>query len=247
MTQRPVDRLPANSGVAIGPLLFIIAILGFVTAAIATDSGTFTAGTKRDGVPVLASSVLAYQGQVMDAVQLALGHGCEPTQISFENPKVDGYANASAPATGKCHVFNPQGGRALYVAPPADALDTGGAASEGYGRYTFTGTYKVAGIGSDYPLMMLLPFVRQDVAEKINTMLGVSGTLETEADCDSSPGPFAQSAGNFFTGAFNAGTCAGGSGEIGAAASSALKGKLMGCYPTSVGSPYTCYAVLLVR
>ena len=50
MGQADFRRLSPNAGIAIGPILFIIAILAILAAAIAAGSGSFTAGTTSESV-----------------------------------------------------------------------------------------------------------------------------------------------------------------------------------------------------
>lgn len=47
-----------NAGIAIGPILFIIAILGILAAAIAAGSGSFTAGTSTESARTKASALI---------------------------------------------------------------------------------------------------------------------------------------------------------------------------------------------
>src|ERR1700733_6177658 len=56
--EAPAGRLPPNAGSAIGPILFIIAILGILAAAIAAGSGSFTNGTASEGNSTKASALI---------------------------------------------------------------------------------------------------------------------------------------------------------------------------------------------
>jgi len=52
-------RFSHDAGIAIGPILFIIAILGILAAAIAAGSGSFTAGTQNEGNSSKASALIS--------------------------------------------------------------------------------------------------------------------------------------------------------------------------------------------
>ncbi|MDX2027109.1 MAG: hypothetical protein SFW62_00565 [Alphaproteobacteria bacterium] len=51
-------RFASQSGIAIGPILFIIAILAILAAAIAAGSGSFTAGTSKESDRTRASALI---------------------------------------------------------------------------------------------------------------------------------------------------------------------------------------------
>jgi len=52
------ERLHANAGIAIGPILFIVAILAILAAAIAAGSGSFTSGTTTESNRTKSSALV---------------------------------------------------------------------------------------------------------------------------------------------------------------------------------------------
>src|ERR1700743_2821598 len=56
--QLTVKRFSSDAGIAIGPILFIIAILAILAAAIAAGSGSFTAGTSSESNRTKASALI---------------------------------------------------------------------------------------------------------------------------------------------------------------------------------------------
>ena len=52
------ERFTADAGIAIGPILFIIAILGILAAAIAAGSGSFTNGTASESNSTKAAALI---------------------------------------------------------------------------------------------------------------------------------------------------------------------------------------------
>jgi hypothetical protein len=51
-------RFPLDAGIAIGPILFIIAILGILAAAVAAGSGSFTSSTTNEASSTKASAII---------------------------------------------------------------------------------------------------------------------------------------------------------------------------------------------
>ena len=107
-------------GIAIGPILCVVAILAVLASAIAAGSGAFTGDTSAVKAKAQASAILGYANEVKFAVDRLLANGCKDTEISFENPIVSGYENPNAPSDKSCHVFNVNGGGILFKEPPTD-------------------------------------------------------------------------------------------------------------------------------
>lgn len=58
MNSADTMRLSRNAGIAIGPILFIVAILAILAAAIAAGSGSFTAGTTTESNRTKSSALI---------------------------------------------------------------------------------------------------------------------------------------------------------------------------------------------
>ena len=59
VAQRMIEtRLRGNAGIALGPILFIIAILAILAAAIAAGSGSFNTSTASEGNKAKASALI---------------------------------------------------------------------------------------------------------------------------------------------------------------------------------------------
>jgi len=97
-----------SKGIAIGPLLFIIAIIAILAAAIAAGSGSYTAGTSTESATTSAQALIQYADQLKTAVQyVTLQNNCQDVQLKFQS------ANANAPADHSCDIFDPRGGNIL--------------------------------------------------------------------------------------------------------------------------------------
>jgi len=108
-------------GIAIAPILFVVAILAVLAMAIAAGSGAFNGDTSAVKAKAQATAILEYAEQVKMAVDRVRGHGCLDTEISFENPFVSGYTNPNAPSDKSCHVFDVNGGGIVWKTPPSSS------------------------------------------------------------------------------------------------------------------------------
>ncbi len=70
-----VSRLPTNAGIAIGPILFIIAILGILAAAIAAGSGSFTTGTNTESNRTKAAAIIEIGQNLKVGFDRIVGNG----------------------------------------------------------------------------------------------------------------------------------------------------------------------------
>ncbi len=91
-------RRTHQRGIAIGPILYIVAILAVLASAIAAGSGAFNSDTSAISAKAQATAILGYTYEVKLGVDRVLGHGCKDTDISFENPVVGGYINPNSPS-----------------------------------------------------------------------------------------------------------------------------------------------------
>ncbi len=184
-------RLRRQSGIAIGPILFVIAILAILAAAIAAGSGSFTASTTAESTKTQASAIIQYADLVTTAVQqVMIGNQCTDTQITFSNPVItaangggDPYANSNAPSNKSCNIFDINGGGIVWSNPPTGSTlnaDT----------YFFTGANCVPGVGngsnsncwmdsSTFEIMMILPNISYDLCTQINAILGKGSVVYT--------------------------------------------------------------------
>jgi type II secretory pathway pseudopilin PulG len=173
-------RWRADAGIAVGPILFIIAILGLLASAIAAGSGSFTASTSTQEAKAQAQAIIQYADLVKFAVDLVRGSGCTDEQISFENNIVSGYTNSNAPADHSCHVFDPLGGGVNLQKPPSQINQ----------QYVFNGYNDTRGVadtpsGSEvsetFDLIMFLPFVPLGVCQQLNQEIFGSTQIPTTA------------------------------------------------------------------
>ena len=88
-----------QDGIALGPILFIIAILAIIAAAIAAGSVVDLRRIRLQiQVKSIAQSIIQYANIVAGGVdKLVSENGCDDTQINFNNPLDGSYVNPNAP------------------------------------------------------------------------------------------------------------------------------------------------------
>jgi type II secretory pathway pseudopilin PulG len=180
-------RFSAASGVAIGPILFVIALLAILATAIAAGSSTFSSGTEHENARVAASAVLSYAEQVRTAVARMLALGVRPTALSFSYPaKLHGGGTETPPGnnhnnnctTDECEVFSLQGGGLLaqdftaYAIPNPSGWQ---ATWRTVGSPDFA-VFKMSGLGtSDGELVLIYYNIQRRICDEINNLVGYSG------------------------------------------------------------------------
>jgi hypothetical protein len=123
-------KFQSQSGIAIGPILLLIAILAILGAAIAASNGFFTSGTSTENANTIAESIIVQADAVSTAVQTVMnGNFCTDSEINFYNG-IDGTnANSNAPSNHTCDIYQPAGGGLLQFefpnAVPANSTYTG--------------------------------------------------------------------------------------------------------------------------
>src|SRR5580704_8025887 len=101
------DRWQPEAGIAIGPILFIIAILAILAAAIAAGSGSFTAPTATEGAKTKASALI----QLGDNLKMGMD------RLTMENSIGWGGWNIGVNDTSNNNdLFSPLGGG---ISPPS--------------------------------------------------------------------------------------------------------------------------------
>jgi len=113
----PQARYPQNAGIALGPILFIIAILAILAAAIAAGSGSFNASTNTEGNKAKASALI----QVGDNLKVGMD------RLTMENGLAyNAWVISATNTQNNVDLFSPTGGG---IAPPSITL-AGNAASD---------------------------------------------------------------------------------------------------------------------
>jgi type II secretory pathway pseudopilin PulG len=172
-------KFEPQSGIAIGPIIFVVAVLAVLAVAIAAGSQSYTGGTGTETANTQAAAIMHQADDMATAVQrVFVEHSCSPSQINFSNPIVTNYTNPNAPSDNSCDVFNPNGGSINYEIPEQAWLDSSFSGLAWYGKWFITGGTCINSVGSapasgcqttstDYPILLILPFVQQSVCNAI--------------------------------------------------------------------------------
>jgi hypothetical protein len=172
-------RQTNQRGIAIAPILFIVAILAALVSAIAAGSGSFNGDTSAVKIKAQATAILGYVNELQIGVDRVMSR-CPDTEISLANSVDSGYPeNPLAPADKSCHVFDVNGGGVLFKEPPPDVDLT--AVPESL-RHYFIHTYaeilgfgnRVVGSNIGRELVIVLPGLKKELCLKINDMVGVT-------------------------------------------------------------------------
>lgn len=256
-----------QSGVALGAILWVIAIMTILGALISTGLNGFNVNTNQEGGKIAAQAIINFTDQVADAVSMVQANGsCNDTQIRFENTNTSGwsfpanYNNPNAPSDGSCDIFNPSitgysaGGGLNWTAPNPSWLTHWPTA---YNGYMYTGSFAVAGVGtcqvgncSVYSLAVLLPYVTNDICNAINAAVGISINLSNRSSYGSPSSPAVPT---FASGAGFEGIYGGYPVGLTSAGTSAFYGHKIGCYqgnqiPNSETTyPNIAYNIILAR
>lgn len=103
-------RFPRNAGIALGPILFIIAILVILAAAIAAGSGSFNASTTNEGNKAKASSLI----QIGDQLKVGMDRLTMENGVSY-----NGWTTSPSNTNNNVDLFSPTGGA---ISPPSIAM-----------------------------------------------------------------------------------------------------------------------------
>lgn len=166
-------KLASQSGIAVAPILFVIALLAILAVAIAAGSGSFTGGVSNEQDSADAQALITYAEQLRDAVTIVMANGCLDTQINFYNALDYNPANPNAPADHSCDIYDPAGGGVLYknfsglpVVSPVSIYPASA------GQFTTSANNVVAGFGSNATLVFAIAGLTQDACTALDQIVG---------------------------------------------------------------------------
>lgn len=159
------NRLNSQSGIAIGPILFVVAILAILATAIAAGSSTFATSSGQETNRVNAASLIQIGQNLKLGVDriVALGTSIANVDINASN------------TTGNTAIFSPSGGG---LVPPSLALSNSG--SDAW-IYTWADATNMGTSGSTGRERLALLKVTQGVCDQVNSQAG-NGSTPSAAD-----------------------------------------------------------------
>ena len=195
-----LGRFHHQSGIALGPILFIIAILALLAAAISAGSGGFNASTSTESAKAMAEVIVNSCGAYQDALNLMFGNGCDVTKIDWtpnvwpsgatiQNLDFTGGNGTGHTGNGQCAMYDPRGGGMLLKSlPPSAQVTTRGvyidaqANSSAYDTWAsypmIAGTACLKGFSSSSTtgaVILTYNYVDSNVCSQIDTLLQING------------------------------------------------------------------------
>jgi len=169
-------------------ILLGVVLFGALSFSVARGfrSDTSTSLSARQ-TELVASEILNYAARIERTINRLRRNGCSENDISFENPYYPASTvNNRAPSDQSCHVFEPEGGSATYLQIPEQwLLSTSNYPSvthttTGHGHTVFIGSAKVTDLGDPdaADVMLVIPWLKDNICEKINDKLGAEGLNE---------------------------------------------------------------------
>ena len=170
MPQLPISftrKLPHNAGIAIGPILFIIAILAILAAAIAAGSGSFTASTSTEGDITKASALI----QIGENLKVGMDRIIMGGQVDITNVVIN-----AGNTSNTVDLFSPAGGG---ISAPSDSL----ANTPGTDHWHYM-TGPILGFGTTANETLAVLRVTLGVCQQLNAKANGSAANATPAAAD---------------------------------------------------------------
>lgn len=94
----------SESGIAIGPILFIVAILGILAAALAAGSGTFTGNSSGETARIKASALIQIGSILKVGMVRMTGNGVDFDSVNIDPDDTSGVNDLFSPTGGSVNV-----------------------------------------------------------------------------------------------------------------------------------------------
>jgi hypothetical protein len=114
MSNNNAARIPLNAGIAIGPILFVVAILAVLVGAIAAGSGGFGSSTADEAARVRASTIIQQAVTIKAAFDRIVVNGTDPLDVVV--------AETGFTATSLAALYGTAGGGITIQNPPREAV-----------------------------------------------------------------------------------------------------------------------------
>jgi hypothetical protein len=195
---RKGKRFSPQRGIALGPILFIIAILAILAGAIAAGNSGFSGSTSKENAKIMASTILQQSEAVSNCVQVVRSNGYNDTQISFQVPAgtfmtANGQDNGQITplaecTTDACQVYMIDGGGCSpqTALMPQDAFDQTYVNNNGLAAYCPLGNnmacrapdilltqFLIEGASPQIHLSIKDEMIKKDVCMAINNIVGI--------------------------------------------------------------------------
>lgn len=151
--------LNGEDGIAIGPILFVVAILAILATAIAAGSSTFASNASQETNRTNAGSMIQIGTNLKMGVDRIVALGTSIANVDIDDTNTSGNSSLFSPSGGG--MISPS--RALAATPASDA-------------WIFTWA-AVPNLGGASRERLALLRVSQGVCDQVNTQAGITYTL----------------------------------------------------------------------
>ena len=171
-----IDKPPRRheSGNVLFYVLIAVSLLAALTYAVSQSGRGSVSQIGTEKARLLASGITDYANTIATAFAQIRLRGCTLDKMSFKNPVIAAYDNASAPTDETCDIFELAGGGVTFENPPVEAAASGTPAI-----HLFTIEAEIEEIGSTCgdenctELLIVSGPLLESVCVQINTLLGV--------------------------------------------------------------------------
>ncbi len=176
---------PRESGSVIWFILLAIALTAALTMTLTRSSDTSNQSGDIERARVQASEIMRYAKGIDSAIDQMIMRGVGESQLSFQNDFVSGYHTNARCTDESCRVFGTGGGGQTYMEPRREWLDANQNAAGLYGDWYFAGDICVLDVGTgtagcatdgdatNEDLVMILPWIKLDLCNQLNSLLGI--------------------------------------------------------------------------
>jgi hypothetical protein len=181
---------PGERGNVIWFLLLAIALLAALTMTLSRGNDTSQQTGDAERARIEASEIMRYASGLEQTIKQMNLRGVSENAVSFENSFVSGYQNARC-ADEYCRLFETNGGAQSWLEPKSTWLDPAQSGQPLYGEWYITGRVCVEDVGDggtgcdtdgelNEELVLILPWVSENLCRELNTLVGIAGDPPVE-------------------------------------------------------------------
>lgn len=171
-------RLASEEGIAIGPILFVAAILAVLVAAIAAGSSGFNTSTTTESNRIVATTVIQQGMNLRSGVERLLASGKGVPDIIVSQDFVDDAATTDKDELAYA-LYSTTGGGLTFPTPPSNAVS----ASNEMWRFVPDADLNGIGLAGTNDFVSVLPIGGLEICKSLNGVLyGNSDASATTPD-----------------------------------------------------------------
>lgn len=163
-------------------IIIAIVLFGALGMTFARSASKGTGNLSGYRAKQYAMEMTSYAGLIMQSLEKLRMKGCALSQISFDGTPTKPWTtivNPNSPTDFSCHIFHDNGGKITPIdSTGKNYIDYSLPELSPYWFYAFSGSMKIAGIGSDtpatgYDLVLRHAGIKDEVCRQINNLSGI--------------------------------------------------------------------------